>query len=170
MTDLEKVRAEIERLKESNNQYLLACSTDVAIQAEAKEQAYDEILSFIDSLQSDKKDEKFIGLEELEEAANIYINTPRVKSEKDKIFNEISRSHKYTAFIAGAQWQRDRDRDVYFWKGMQYAKEQMMKEELMEWLEKELRDAIALENCSNDDADRGRISAYEKVIDKIKSL
>ena len=44
------------------------------------------------------------------------------------------------------------------------------KEELMEWLEQELRDSVALENCSNDDADRGRISAYEKVIDKIKSL
>lgn len=40
----------------------------------------------------------------LDEAAVIYINTPRIKSEKDRVFNEISRNHEYLAFKAGAEW------------------------------------------------------------------
>lgn len=40
----------------------------------------------------------------LDEAAIIYINTPRIKSDKDKVFNEISRNHEYLAFKAGAEW------------------------------------------------------------------
>ena len=45
----------------------------------------------------------------LDEAAIVYINTPRIKSGKDKVFNEISRNHEYIAFKAGAKWREQQN-------------------------------------------------------------
>lgn len=89
-----------------------------------------------ESINFDKKDSKFIGSEELEfthhEAEESLAEAVTHQMEDDGDVDDYVRrgiddiALKYAEL--GAQWQKDRDRDVYFYKGALYAKEQMKKE------------------------------------------
>ena len=62
MTQLEKIKEEIERLKEKNRPLLFACASQVSMEARVKQETYDEVLSVIDSLfdDPDTADEKSV--------------------------------------------------------------------------------------------------------------
>ena len=83
-----------------------------------KNPKYGQKLDSKESINFDKKDEKFIDSEEFHRAAV----QAHIKLEEGEGLSFVN------IFKAGAEWQRDCDRDVYFWKGMQYAKEQMIME------------------------------------------
>ena len=103
--DADKLKAEIERrmLEDYNSD-----NEEMKYADEVAQGVCASLLFFIDSLQQEQQEEPD---KDLEEAAEEYVK---------KYLPEgwIVRP----AFIAGAQWQAEQDdRDVVFWKGMQYA-------------------------------------------------
>ena len=98
MNTIEKIRAEIERLK---GQLIRgACAAQIEMKTNCKEEAYDEVLSFLSTLESEKP-----ILNDLEEAANEYAYRgipDKLKQQIKPIADEISKN-----FIAGAEWQKE---------------------------------------------------------------
>ena len=92
MTDkVQKIREEVEKLK---SQLLRgACSSQIAMETNCKEEAYNEVLSILDTMQKEPVSE------ELEEASKNYAlnNTPW-----DDCKDEIQESFK-----AGAGWKKE---------------------------------------------------------------
>ena len=86
MTDkVQKIREEVERLK--SNLIHGACASQIAMETRCKEEAYDEVISLLDSMQEEPRSE------ELDEAAdNCYFH-----------------NHAYAreSFIEGANWQKE---------------------------------------------------------------
>jgi len=92
MTQIEKIKAEIERLKESLPWG--SCASQISMECNCKNEAYNEVLSYIDSLEEDPVSN------DLEEAASQYPSiichiSPQWKSEVENVFK------------AGAQWQKE---------------------------------------------------------------
>lgn len=97
MTDKEKIRAEVERLRESFKVLSVASpSRDTSLENIAKAALCKQILSFIDSLQKEPVSE------DLEEAAKIYA------TEGDEISGLHIIDEEVEAFKAGAKWQKER--------------------------------------------------------------
>ena len=99
MDKLAKVRDEIEKLK---SQLLRgACSSQIAMETRCKEEAYNEVLAILDSMQEEPVSE------DLEEAAkrylysNILYDDVYVGNPTDKDCIEM--------FKAGAKWQKQKD-------------------------------------------------------------
>jgi hypothetical protein len=88
MTDKEQIRAEIERLK--SKLVRGACAAGIAMETNCKEEAYNEVLAFIDSLPAET------ASPELEKAAEEYARASMV----------IADAEKYKGFIDGAEWQK----------------------------------------------------------------
>ena len=92
MSKAEKIKAEIERLKSSLPWG--SCASQVSMECNCKDEAYNEVLSYIDSLEEEPVSE------DLEYASEKY--ACRFSSSKyghDKVKD---------AFITGAQWQKER--------------------------------------------------------------
>ena len=86
MTDkVQKIREEVERLK--SNLIHGACASQIAMETRCKEEAYDEVISLLDSMQ-----EEPISEELYEAADNCYFH-----------------NHAYAreSFIEGANWQKE---------------------------------------------------------------
>ena len=120
MTDkVQKIREEVEKLK-SNLMYG-ACSSQVAMETRCKEEAYNEVLAILDSKQEEPVSE------DLEEAVNAYIGYAPDIDESPSTYG------KRQAFKAGAQWQKEQDKETIelaedhaMLAGMEKMKEQMM--------------------------------------------
>ena len=78
---------------------------------------------------------------DLEKAARKY-------TKKNTCYNpdpDLLRSSTKEAFIAGAKWQAEQDdRDVIFWKGMQYAYDQLLKESVEGEVVKDINNKLAV--------------------------
>ena len=117
MTIIEQIKAEIERLK---GQLIRgACAAQIEMETNCKEEAYNEVLSFLDTLEPEKPAPK-----DLEEAANNYL---------DGVYGKMPHSDLHIAiFIAGAKWQADHtplpEDTVLFNKGVEEGKRLMMEE------------------------------------------
>ena len=103
MNKVEKIKAEIERLKESLPWG--SCASQISMECNCKNEAYNEVLSYIDSLSDTEKD---FGIKssDLEEAAHSYVDTAI------EWFDSEGNPCCYPAFIAGAQWQKERDQST----------------------------------------------------------
>ena len=103
MTQIEKIKAEIERLKKSLPWG--SCASQISMECNCKNEAYNEVLSYIDSLSDTEKD---FGIKssDLEEAAHSYVDTAI------EWFDSEGNPCCYPAFIAGAQWQKERDQST----------------------------------------------------------
>ena len=107
MTDKEKIREEVEKLK--SNLIYGACSSQIAMETMCKEEAYNEVLAILDTLKEEPVSE------ELEKAAEEYIEyTPRYdigyELEEGNDPTEIdcfTIDEATAAFIAGAKWQKE---------------------------------------------------------------
>jgi len=88
MNKVEKIKAEIERLKKSLPWG--SCASQLSMECNCKNEAYNEVLSYIDTL------EKEPVSNDLEEAAKNY--------EEDAIFYAARRISDF--FKAGAQWKK----------------------------------------------------------------
>ena len=87
---VQKIREEVEKLK---SQLLRgACSSQIAMETRCKEEAYNEVLAILDSLQEEPVSE------DLEEASLEYWNH-QLDSGEDTLRD---------AFKAGAQWDREK--------------------------------------------------------------
>lgn len=98
MNKVEKIKAEIERLKKSLPWG--SCASQLSMECNCKNEAYNEVLSYIDSLEEEPVSE------DLEYASEKY--ACRFSSSKyghDKVKD---------AFITGAQWQKE-----HLWKDAQ---------------------------------------------------
>ena len=89
MTDKEKFRKEVEKLK--SNLIYGACSSQIAMEKRCKEEAYNEVLAILDTMQEEPVSE------DLEEAGKQYLE----RSNPDRV-------HQITnAFKAGAEWKEE---------------------------------------------------------------
>ena len=89
MTDKEKFRKEVEKLK--SNLIYGACSSQIAMETRCKEEAYNEVLAILDTMQEEPVSE------DLEEAGKQYLE----RSNPDRV-------HQITnAFKAGAEWKEE---------------------------------------------------------------
>lgn len=98
MNKVEKIKAEIERLKNelSDNKERLSLGEIIAVN-----NCYNNLIFFIDSLLDTEKD---FGIKsnDLEEAAYSYVDTTI------EWFDSEGNPCCYPAFIAGAQWQKEK--------------------------------------------------------------
>lgn len=120
MIDEDKLKNKIEGLK--SNLIHGACSSQIAMETRCKEEAYNEVLAIIDSMQEesvviDAPSEDYVKgfadgrlyqqrqkeepvREDLEEAASFYANT------HTEWFDHEGNPHVAPAFKAGANWQK----------------------------------------------------------------
>ena len=106
MNKVEKIKSEIERLKKSlpwGN-----CASQLSMECNCKNEAYNEVLSYINSLEEEPISN------DLKEAAHSYVDTTI------ECFDSESNPCCYPAFIAGAEWQKEKmmenavDGEIYF--------------------------------------------------------
>ena len=109
MTDkVQKIREEVERLK--SNLIHGACASQIAMETRCKEEAYDEVISLLDSLQEEPvskqnlsnvqrtvKNCKELGSEDLNTASKVYADNIT-----DKIGYKLQLRR---AVVYGAKWQ-----------------------------------------------------------------
>ena len=95
MSNIEKIRQEIERLKEEYNEQVSARLISESLVSMGKVEALNKVLAFIDSLSEEKPSE------DLEKAAARY--------ERDNRESILSAVDIVDAFIAGAKWQKEKD-------------------------------------------------------------
>ena len=120
MTDKEKIREKVEKLK--SNLVYGACSSQIAMETRCKEEAYNEVLAILDTMQED-----FIS-EELEEAANNALNNVLNTHEIVNVRSCLE------MFKFGVQWKEkemqstiELAEDHAMLAGMEKMKEEMMK-------------------------------------------
>lgn len=103
MNKVEKIKAGIERLKKSLPWG--SCASQISMECNCKNEAYNEVLSYIDSLSDTEKD---FGIKsnDLEEAAHFYVDTTI------EWFDSDGNPCCYPAFKAGAQWQKEQDQST----------------------------------------------------------
>jgi hypothetical protein len=113
MTDKEKIREEVERLREK----ILGIRTDFA---DGQKSVLTKLLAFIDTLQEEPVSD------DLEQAAKDYSNN------LDNIYGSIGKQTR-NAFKAGAEWQKEQDKETIelaedhaMLAGMEKMKEEMM--------------------------------------------
>lgn len=96
MNKVEKIKAEIERLKSSLPWG--SCASQISMECNCKNEAYNEVLSYINSLEEEPVSN------DLEEAATSYVrkqlSNPDYPTYNDEYEMEC-------AFEAGAQWQKN---------------------------------------------------------------
>lgn len=147
MTIIEQIKAEIERLK---GQLIRgACAAQIEMETNCKEEAYNEVLSFLDTLEPEKPAPK-----DLEEAANNYL---------DGVYGKMPHSDLHIAiFIAGAKWQADHnplpEDTVLFNKGVAEGKRLMMDE----WLKDR-------DGCFWDGVEEGKKAMKDAILAIIES-
>ena len=91
MTDkIQKIREEVEKLK--SKLIRGACSSQIAMETMCKEEAYNEVLAILDSMQEEPVSE------DLEEAAEKYSVSNIDGYNKEAL---------YTGFMSGTQWQKE---------------------------------------------------------------
>ena len=98
MSNIEKIRSEIERLKSKYRHNGLWLSSTQSMLAGAKIEAMNELLLSLDSLQQEQQEEPD---KSLEEAAKEYAEGPECTWVGTTALEE--------AFIAGAKWQKEQD-------------------------------------------------------------
>lgn len=124
MTDKEKFRKEVEKLK--SNLIHGACSSQIAMETRCKEEAYNEVLAILDSSQEETVSEN------LEEACEqLAENARKHKAETSSPF--FSQTDYKQGVIDGAKWQKQQDQstielaeDHAYFAGMEKIKEEMM--------------------------------------------
>ena len=92
----QKIREEVERLK--SNLVHGACASQIAMETRCKEEAYDEVISLLDSLQEEPVSDDLV-VETNNYCVNVRKGYPRVMDETDRYI--------CNAFKAGAQWQKE---------------------------------------------------------------
>ena len=131
--DAEKLKAEIERLK---GQLIRgACAAQIEMETNCKEEAYDEVLSLLDTLEESKGNEVKIGKsvrDFIVEGKEIVVpeppidNSPQfnlvvhkeelvckeleeasIRYEKERPYNQFVSESIKLAYIAGAKWDRE---------------------------------------------------------------
>lgn len=114
MTDKEKFRKEVEKLK--SNLIYGACSSQIAMETICKEEAYNEVLAILDSMQEEPVSE------ELEEAAKNHA-VERYRVTRDMVLAEKCK----WSFQTGAKWKEKQmmskavDAHVnYAWSGLSF--------------------------------------------------
>lgn len=132
MTDkAQKIRQEVEKLK--SNLIHGACASQIAMETRCKEEAYNEVLAILDSVQEEPVSE------DLEEASKEWLKPQLDKSCADygevKMM-ELTHFDGYAMLDAiefGAKWQKEQDQstielaeDHAMLAGMEKMKEQMM--------------------------------------------
>lgn len=115
MSDIEKIRQEIERLKEEYNEQVSARLISESLVSMGKVEALNKVLAFIDSLPEEKPSE------DLEEAAEISFDEARALTEdyRDFLAKGLTENrprpigphwfceYAKNRFIAGAEWQKE---------------------------------------------------------------
>lgn len=136
MSKAEKIKAEIERLKKSLPWG--SCASQISMECNCKNEAYNEVLSYINSLEEEPVSN------DLEEAAHSYVDTTI------EHFDSEGNPCCYPAFIAGAQWQKEQDQstielaeDHAMLAGMEKMKEEMI-DKFFKWLAKHWREYVWL--------------------------
>lgn len=144
--DADKLKAEIERLK---GQLIRgACAAQIEMETNCKEEAYDEVLSFLSTLESEKPVPN-----DLEEAAEISFDEAYALTEDYRDFLAKGLTEKRprpigphwfceyakNRFIAGAKWQAEQDQETIelaedhaYFAGSVNEREKMMKEAVEE--------------------------------------
>ena len=90
MDKVQKIREDVEKLK---SQLLRgACSSQIAMETRCKEEAYNEVLAILDTMQEEPVSE------DLSEAASVY-----------QTFHRYATPFK--AYIDGAKWQEEKDNE-----------------------------------------------------------
>lgn len=124
MTDKEKIRQEVEKLK--SNLIHGACSSQVAMETRCKEEAYNEVLAILDTMQEESVSKQKLSnnqrtgkigkkpvSEDLENAAVEWFNSVKYKSDLS--------GTPINAFMAGAKWQKEHlmkdavDGEIGYW-------------------------------------------------------
>lgn len=100
MTDKEKFRKEVEKLK-SNLMYG-ACSSQIAMETMCKEEAYNEVLAILDTMQEEPVSEDVVSV------AKQYIDSHVFGNEEDK----FTRSVLVDMFCSGANWQKTKGESI----------------------------------------------------------
>ena len=120
MTDKEKIRKKVEKLK--FNLVYGACSSQVAMETRCKEEAYNEVLAILDTMKEESVSKY------LEEAANNALNNVLNTHEIVNVRSCLE------MFKLGAKWQEKQDQETIelaedhaMLAGMEKMKEQMMK-------------------------------------------
>ena len=136
MNKVEKIKTEIERLKSSLPWG--SCASQLSMECNCKNEAYNEVLSYINSLEEEPVSN------DLEEAAHSYVDTTI------EWFDSEGNPCCYPAFIAGAQWQKQQDQltielaeDHAMLAGMEKMKEEMI-DKFFKWLAKHWREYVWL--------------------------
>ena len=141
MDNLEKVKQEIERLKRQLIRG--ACAAGIAMEMSCKEEAYNEILSFIDSLQDDSKVVKNDHFDELDKEIREYIN-----AQKSDVFRDVAYHF--------ANWQKQQDQET-----IELAEDHAMLAGMEKMKEQMTEKAISL------DIDDCGIKVYEYCVEKL---
>lgn len=94
--DVVRLKAEIERLKDQLIRG--ACAAQIEMETNCKDEAYNEVLAFLDSLQQEQP--SFPG--DLDEAAEEYM-----KKARKHLFDDSPIGRADDAFKAGAEWQKE---------------------------------------------------------------
>lgn len=144
MTDIEKIRAEIERLQEIHERNLKKPMERGRIgYAHGVVACCDRILSFINSLPEEPDNEESNrpkSSDNLEEAARLYAIPHYTKDIDVHHIEEYSYDTGLeAAFIAGAKWQAEQEKDEWlkdregcFWDGVEEGKRAMEKQMMKE--------------------------------------
>lgn len=94
MTIIETIKAKVERLKRQLIRG--ACAAQIEMETNCKEEAYDEVLAILDTLEEQP------ACEGLEEAARLYAGLCH-----DREMEYDSYWHDVDTFKAGAKWQKE---------------------------------------------------------------
>lgn len=98
MIDEDKLKSKIEGLK--SNLIHGACSSQIAMETCCKEEAYNEVLAILDTMQEE------LASEDLEEAAREYAGIPK-DSPHDLKYCVHDKKAKYNAVLYGANWKKE---------------------------------------------------------------
>lgn len=93
MTQIEQIKAEIERLKEHNRQFIFASAAQVSMEAGVKQEAYNEVLAFIDSIPADSDKPKGFDADYLQSCIDKATENGSWKGvDADKFMDEVRES------------------------------------------------------------------------------
>lgn len=133
MTNIEKIRQEIERLKKwsesSKKEWIDEGYNQNAFAEDCRIESFDKLLAFIDSLPEEKPSD------DLEEAADEYADKHGFRVPYDgsnNYYDDVDIKASKEGFLAGAEWQKKHsplpEDTVLFQKGVEEGKRLMMEE------------------------------------------
>ena len=178
MTNIEKIRQEIERLKKysesSKKEWIDEGYNQNAFAEDCRIMSFDKLLAFIDSLPDETCKENPDSFTSLEEAAEEYAYSWR--KEGNKVVRELFPKAAYRAFIARAEWQKEQmpmpEDTALFQKGVEEGRRLEKDDLVLTWEDMAKIDAIILD-VNNEFAvdyskEINRQKFYEEVLKRFK--